>query len=260
MPSDKVFGVDRYELTARLRPAFLALLPAIALALVWIPAAWTIWGGVIGLLVTCGVTMMLSRFSRHRGRRVEAKYCDRLGSAVSMMALRHRDELIDPVTKRRYHEFLQRAGHEIPTITLETATPGIADTHYRGCVTWLLETTRDTKTYGLIFEENIDYGFRRNAFGLKVVAVPIAIFCAIGNVAITYATWTGFDATAWKAIGVGLVCLVALTMWTFVVNLRFVEDAARSYAVRLLAACDKLKAVRSPKAPRRRSTLAKVGN
>ena len=258
MPSDKVFGVDRYELTARLRPAFLALLPAITLALVWIPAAWTIWGGVVSLLVTCGVTVMLSRFARYRGRRIEAKYKDQLGTAVSMMALRHRDRLIDPVTKRRYHEVLRRAGHDLPTASMETATPDVADTHYRGCVTWLLEKTRDTKSYGLIFEENIDYGFRRNALGLKAAAVPIALTCAIANGVIAYSSWNGFDTRAWKAAGVGVVCFTALIMWIFVVKLAFVEDAARSYAVRLLAACDKLDVEKSAKRTRPRAASMKV--
>lgn len=240
MPSDKLFGVDRYELTARLRPAFLALLPAIAVGLVWIPAAWTVWGGVVSLLVTCGVTVMLSRFARYRGRGIEAKYHDRLGSAVSMTALRHRDSLIDIVTKQRYHEALRSVGHLIPNAADEATRPDEADGYYRGCVTWLLAKTRDSRTFPLILEENIDYGFRRNALGLKAVAIPIAVLSAVANALIAYANWAGFDTNAWKASAVMLVCLLALTMWVFVVRLAFVEDAARSFAVRLLAACDQL--------------------
>jgi len=235
-----VFGVDRYELTARLRPAFLALLPAITLGLVWIPAAWTAWGGVVSLLVTCGVTVMLSRFARYRGRQLEAKYKERLGGTVSMMALRHRDELIDPVTKRRYHEALRGFGHRIPTAADEAARPDEADGHYRGSVTWLLAKTRAPKTFPLILEENIDYGFRRNALGLKPVAIPVALLCAVANAMIAYANWTGIDAKAWKALAVMLICLLALGMWIFVVRLVFVEDAARTFAIRLLAACDDL--------------------
>lgn len=240
MLSDRIFGVDRYELTARLRPAFFALLPIIAVGLVWIPAAWTVWGGIVGLLVTCGVTVMFSRLARYRGRRIEEKYKDRLGRAVSMMALRHRDELIDPATKRRYHEALRRAGHDVPTTAFEATTPDHADDLYRGCVSWLLEKTRDTKAFPLILEENIDYGFRRNALSLKPVAVPIALLCAVVNGGIAYANWPAGDATAWKPLAVALTCLVALAVWVFIVRLAFVEDAARSFAIRLLAACDQI--------------------
>jgi hypothetical protein len=126
-------------------------------------------------------------------------------------------------------------------------TPVRADEKYSAGTRWLLEQTRDTKKFNLIFSENIEYGYRRNALGLKPIVVPICV-CSI--------LWTfiaehvigpsGFDGRAFFNLPVGAISSIALSVallavWTFFFTKDTVRRAAFTYAETLLQACWTLK-------------------
>ena len=246
----KFFGVDRYELNARLRPALFTALPVLVVAATWLPEVWTFLGGLTSLAVTCGVTMLMSRIARYRGRQLQARFDSSMGSFSTAAMLSHRDTRLDAATKARYHSFLRTAGHEMPSAADEASDRAKAGQCYRGCVTWLLEQTRDKKKFALLADENIDYGYRRNLFGLKPVAIPVLMLCLLGD---AWAVWSHqLDVTAATTLSKGgaiAVCLLfALLAWLFIVTRKFVEDASDAYAIRLLAACDSLPKRKAQKA------------
>jgi len=55
--------------------------------------------------------------------------------------------------------------HPMPMIDDERSEPESADHVYDSSTAFLLEKTRDKKAFPLIFEENCNYGFRRNLWG-----------------------------------------------------------------------------------------------
>jgi len=234
----KGLGLDRYDLTARLRPALFVVLPVLLLAMFWLPGLWTFIGGTVSLLTTCGLTFLLAQIARYMGRRAEKKLGDRVGAPNSARILSHADARIDAESKQRFHALLRARGRNVPSPSEEAADPTEALQRFAGCVTWLISHTRDEKRFDLLFNENIAYGFRRNLYGLKWVAVGVLIFSLAGNVAATILNWSGFGETLWQAAALGAGYLAALAIWAWVVTPSFVEDASDAYAMRLMAACD----------------------
>ena len=162
--------------------------------------------------------------------------------------LRHRDSRLDPSTKERYRAFL---GRTVPGLTLvspdeERRSPEEADHGYESANSWLLAQTRDRERFGLLFRENINYGFRRNvwalrpwAFALEAVAITVLVGVA------AFGSWTGELATTIQASGMEWQTSVVLTVlhtliFAFMVRKGWVRLAAEAYAGRLLEACDVL--------------------
>ena len=83
----------------------------------------------------------------------------------------------NPVLVGRRHSSLQRALPDVhvPNEAEEVADPGTADNVYDTCVRWLLEQTRDQKKFVLLFDENCNYGFRRNLWGMKPAGVFLSV-------------------------------------------------------------------------------------
>lgn len=242
-----------YELTARLRPALLTVLPGFILAAVWLPEVWTMLGGLSTLLGVCGVTYLLAQLARHRGKKLEARFVE-VGPELTKTLLRHADEQIDPLTKRRYHTLLTvQHGLEIPSPDEEAADVHAADLRYGACVTYLREATRDERKFKLLLQENTAYGFRRNLLALKPIAVPLLIVALVVNAAAIAFHWGSLSTKTTTAMVVELALVGALAMWIFVVTREFLAAASLAYGRRLLAACDQL-AAKPAKASR-----AKVG-
>lgn len=231
-------GLDRYERQARLKPALLALLPALVTVAVWQPRVWTALSGLASLLVGCGLTFMMAKVARYRGRVVERELIARHGGRMTEAFLRHRDTSLSSTTKARYHAFLRNRGFRMPTPTEEMAALHDADSHYRAGVDWLLEATRDEKAYPLVKDELIDYGFRRNLLGLKPIGISIAAVVLLIHLWLAATHFDGDETRFWTATAVAVAMTGVLSAWTFVVRMPFVEDASHSYATRLLAACD----------------------
>lgn len=231
-------GLDRYERQARLKPALLALLPALVTLAVWQPRVWTVLSGLVSLLAGCGLTFLMAKVARYRGQIVQHALVTRYCGRMTEVFLRHRDPSLGSATKARYHAFLTSRGLPMPTPDEERTAPRDADSHYRAAVDWLLEVTRNEKDYPLVKDELIDYGFRRNLLGLKSVGILVAAGVLVVHLWLAVANFGGDENRFWTATAVAVAMAGVLSAWTFVVRMAFVEDASRSYAVRLLAACD----------------------
>ncbi len=235
------FAFDRYTLEARLKPGLLMVLPALVTVALWLPDVWTFLGGLTAVCSTCGLTLLLAELARYQGRGVERRMIAANGGKFTTFFLRHRDTTISSSTKKAYHAFLKRnAKREMPSAEAEKANSIAADDQYRGAVEWLLESTRSEKRFPLVRAENISYGFRRNLLGLKIPAMLLLIFCLIADVCLTVRSLHGEGKLFAAGCVLAGVMSVAGLVWLFVVTMDFVEDAGRSYALRLLAQCDVL--------------------
>lgn len=234
--------VDSYSRRARLRPALLALFPALVTIAALFPKVYANAGAVVAsLAATCGVLALLAHGARYLGRKKEIELYAQWGGIPTTAWLRHRDDNLDPATKKRYHAFLSKhvPNLKLPTAKQEAADPDAADAAYRSATKWLLEHTRDKKKFSLLFEENVSYGFQRNTLGLKPIGLAVSIG-SLGLTALVIRQRYGdaldqVDGGAWLSL---VVSAAAAIGWVTIVSPNWVRDAANAYARALLAACE----------------------
>src|ERR1700730_7283854 len=65
--------LDPYSRQARLQPALIVVVPAAILIVVWFQALWSVWGLVLTVASSCGITLLLSQIARDRGKRLESE-------------------------------------------------------------------------------------------------------------------------------------------------------------------------------------------
>jgi len=177
---------DSYLRRARFYPAVIAAAPAFALAAILV--SWNSIG-LSNAIATAAMAILLAVMSdvaRRRGRAVEPDIIRRMGGSPSIVMMRYADDTFDSSYKSAIHNFIgSRISAPPPTPESETTDPIEADRFYSRSCDWLREHTRDIKKYGILFEENVTYGFRRNLLGLKwpalVLNITIVVFCLFSN-------------------------------------------------------------------------------
>ena len=126
-----------------------------------------------------------------------------------------------------------------------------ADEVYQSGVRWLLNHTRpeDNKKFDLIFKENVAYGFRRNALGVKAFGLVISVgsflwvlvvegvFFNLNHRIIDVTAFSGMPEPATASLIVSVVLIVS---WLSFFTKSSVHTVAFTYAETLLRACDTL--------------------
>lgn len=134
---------------------------------------------------------------------------------------------------------------KLPTAEEEANNPAAADEAYEAASAWLLANTRDAGAFRLIFEENMNYGFRRNYWALKPIAVLVDVVLILLLSILFVEDWKGdfmttlqrFDALFWAAVAASTLHL-ATTL--YFATQAWVRVVAEEYARQLLAASDVL--------------------
>ncbi len=236
-----------YERRARLYPALLALLPILGITFAFYGMAGALQQSLAALATTFGGLYLLINIGRERGKRIEADLFRRWGGTPTTQLQRYRDQRIDIITKQARHVFLAgKLGVTAPSATTEAADPRAADEFYAAGTRWLIEHTRDTVRFSLIFEENMSYGYRRNALGLKPFAIAVCFFSVLWVlVSQKLLGLHGIDANAITRITHGAKLSLALSLgtlaiWIFFFTRQTTKTAAFAYADMLLRACSVL--------------------
>jgi hypothetical protein len=157
-----------------------------------------------------------------------------LGGLPSEIYLRHRDDHLAAPTKAKYHAILKKKKQRIPTEAEELANPVEADQMYRAAVEWLLEKTRGQK-FGMLLDENIDYGFRRNLLALKGPAIAILLSVLVANATLIILSRSPWSAQCTAGVALEIALLGLGWIWLSIIKQPFVDDASDSYSRRLLA-------------------------
>ncbi|POD70906.1 hypothetical protein BKM17_23715 [Pseudomonas syringae group genomosp. 3] len=242
---------DPYDRQARLAPALLSISPVTVMAVALYGDKLGIVSFIISLLTACGLLFFLSDFARGRGKAKEKALWQKWGGAPSTLVLRHRDNTtFEPGLVENYHAKLSMLmDKHFPSALEELDDPKTADALYASACGMLRDSTRDHKTYGLLFRDNISYGFRRNAFGLRKIAITLCVGSLVW-VAIRQglSIWVTRLQTATNpesfftlnevtAIGASLVMLL---VWSFYITEASVKEAAFCYAKTLILASETL--------------------
>lgn len=238
---------DPYERKARLWPALLALCPIIITLELVCGKTMSVLTNTVMLVTSCGGLYLLTNICRERGKLLEPKLYEAWGGKPTTQLLRHRNSTIEEVTKKRYHSFLvNKINVPFPNAEQESADPTSADEVYQSAVRWLLNQTRDTKQFSLLFKENITYGFRRNALGLKPLGIGISLISILW-VLLSYGVITGtkyfINIAALKTLPETAVVslsssILMLLLWTLFFTRDSARTAAFTYAETLLRSCD----------------------
>src|SRR5258708_22128314 len=139
----KATALDEYSRNARLKPAFLVILPVGMLVSVVGLSVSVMLAAFSGPLATVGLTFLLAQIGRDFGKRKESHLYSLWTGKPSVAKMRHRDTTINIHTRERYH---QKAAHllalPIPTAPSEQNDPRSADDIYEPYSNPLLERAR----------------------------------------------------------------------------------------------------------------------
>lgn len=234
--------LDEYSRNARLKPAFLVWIPLTFVAAFFSSEVSAKLSVLFGSLTALGLPLLLTHVGRDYGKKKEPRLYALWGGKPSVAMLRHAARLINEHTKARYHAkaTLLMPTLGFPTWEDERQNPGLADTKYEAFCNFLIQKTRKRDEFPLLFQENVNYGFRRNLWGMKPLALSLA-----------FATWGLFGALAIYTIRAGsspsllLMVIIALDttllfFWCVVVTPSWVKIAGNAYAERLLEAIETL--------------------
>jgi hypothetical protein len=245
--------LDTYTIRARLVPAILAAMPALALIAAIVPWKELSFSHALGSLGLVAVLWLFSDRARRKGKEIEPLLFTKMGGMPSTAMLRHSDRTFDADTKKRLHGFLAAKLKEpAPSAEQEAEDPKKADAYYERAGTWLREHTRDTKKFNVLFDENMTYGARRNQLGLKGYALGLNIAVVILCVAtmllgVPLPVEGSINARMSFVLVVALIHAAAILVF---VNEEGAMQAARLYGRQLLFSCEALAAEPKPPTPR----------
>lgn len=231
---------DQYTFKARLLPTYLVILPLVIMFFAIFPQSQNLLSILGGVFVSFGLTALLAQAGRDAGKRSEPGLFAQWGGIPTDLMLSHVHSGLEKMSLARYHKKLESliAGIKIPTAHEENFNPESAMQTYSSCVKYLRENTRNKNKFGLVFSENVNYGFRRNLWGMKPAGIFTSIIGLLGC-AIVFAVGivanNNFLPT--PLIG-GLVCSMMLTFWIFRISPEWVKIAADAYAERLICSLD----------------------
>jgi hypothetical protein len=231
---------DAYNLSARVFPALIAGLPTLALLFVLVP--WDHLGLPHLTASVMGVILLFAfaDVARRTGRRVEAK----LGTRATPEQWHRGNPDIAEAAKDRYRNFIaEKLKLRAPSADDERAEPGRSNDFYLSAGNWLREHTRDTRTYGILFGENITYGFRRNLLGLKPIALIFNVLVLGVSLAVLLYHLPYF--TTLPQIDEKMVIIIAAVIMhsaymLFAVSANSVCEASRAYGRQLILSCETL--------------------
>lgn len=196
------------------------------------------------MIITGSLTYLLSHIGRDKGKRKEPKLWKSWGGAPSIQIMRYRNNEISTLTKDRYFSKLNTlcAVPSVPNLLTEQSDPDKADEIYAFWGSYLRNNSRDKDKFNLVYTENTNYGFRRNLWGMKSLAITWITILMLLNYFHFVLAEEHFDFLFFpEAFAINfLILLVSLAFWIFYVNKEWVKTMAFAYAHRLIEVTDKL--------------------
>lgn len=244
-----ITGIDAYTLQTRVAPSLLVLVPVfLFLACLFSVSLLDIssWATAVGAL---GLTVLLAQLGRDLGLRSQAHLWTEWGGAPTNLLLSLTRSDLEKVTTERFRANIQTLFPDLnlPDTILEKTNWPAANEVYTSCIRRLRELTRDKIKFPLIAAENINYGFRRNVYGLRWIGFGLSIIssCAIASLhgdfsaSLELSRVNIFIYSMPKELIISIAGCWSMTLfWILIVRQRWVRRVADAYAERLLGAMD----------------------
>ena len=241
--------MDQYTLRSRVLPSLWVMLPLGVLLFMWMPSDSLPAGSLIGIIGTGGGVALLAQVGRDEGKKKEPALWESWGGPPTTRLLRFRESPNRVVLDQWRAKLEKLMGGLLPSEEEEAEDPAGADQQYEAAVGFLREATRDASKFPLVFAENVNYGFRRNLWGLKPYALVVALLSTIGSWGVFLSsvglppTESWLDNVLRDPDGITITRIVGLILhmavivvWLRVITPQWVRTAAEAYAQRLLGA------------------------
>jgi len=237
--------MNTYSLKARIYPVILSLLPILIIGILFSIEFQNYYQSIGSLGLSTVLFFLFSQLGRDRGKKKEKQLWKEWQGSPTTQLFRFSNDTIDPTTKKAYHDKMNSfvLSSIIPSIKEEEKSPETCDQIYKSWTKFLISKTRDTSKFNLLFSENINYGFRRNAYGLKPFAIIVILLLYFAIWASNYLTNDGFNFTDKSTLVSQFILIIPLIFWVFVVNKEWIKIPAFAYAERLLETINEIKNV-----------------
>jgi hypothetical protein len=235
---------DIYSMKARVYPVAILFFPLVIPGFFYSLYFQTLLHFVVSIGFVGGLIYLLSQLGRDQGKIKEESLWKSWGGAPTTQILTGNNRVIDTYTKLRYiRRLLELCPVNSPAVGNRNQIPEYDSEVYRAWTRFLISKTRDTKEFNLLFKENTSYGFRRNLWALKPIALSLlgVLFCvnyAASARGVASLSPVEFPVEFWYS-SFGLI--LVLLFWMFVVTRKWVKIPAVSYALRLCESLDQLK-------------------
>lgn len=235
--------LDAYTVRARLVPGLLTVLPAAVTVYAWEPGNTLDWNGLGALLTGLGGTYLLSFIARDRGKAAEARLYRKWGGRPTELALMHSGNM-HPTLRVRRHAAIRKLYPDvaIPTAAEETGDRDAAYAQFNAIVVLLLGHAKDKTKYPLVFEENCNYGFRRNMYGMRLIGLSIASICGAALGVSIYGLMSAHEVVPVIVWVFEVANVVMILIWVFWVKEAAVRRGSDVYADRFFEMLDMLSA------------------
>jgi len=143
---------------------------------------------------------------------------------------------LDSITKARYHKQLSTLvkGANAPLAADEEADPRAADAIYTAWSHFLRANVRDNPNIApLLLKENINYGYRRNVWGMRPMGIILCAACVITTGGRLWFIYKGTNQISEHLVGAFIVSFFFLGLWVFRFTDEWVRVPADAYAERL---------------------------
>jgi len=230
---------DTYTQRARLYPAFLSVLPLFFTAIACYPKDYFTLSVFLGVLNLGGGTFLFAQIGRSLSKSKEDKLFKSWGGKPTTRQLRHINTTNKILLERRHKKLQQLITDiQIPTLEEEQMDPQRADEIYEACTKFLINKTRKIDEFPLVFQENCNYGYHRNLWGLKPIGLTLSSLGLF--ITLSYIIFVSKESTSPLTITGGIANLLSLLAWIFIVTPNWVRTVAEAYAERLLDTCENL--------------------
>ena len=235
---------ESYERKARLYPALILIAPCVITAVAIMSAKLSALQSLATTLVGCGGAFLLTQLARDAGKHGEPALFQTWCGSPSVTIFRHRNPRLDFITKGRYHKKLSTfvKGAKAPTVEEEQADPAAADQVYTAWSHYLRANTRDTKKHSLLYQENVNYGYRRNVWGLRPIGIIVSALCCVISGLRLWFVYRSTGAFGQELAGSVFFALLFLALWILRFTSNWVRVPADAYAERLAETIETLDA------------------
>jgi len=237
----EIKALDSYTVKARYYPTMIVVAPMCLVVLSLASGQLDLLKSIgVGIVSGLGLVFVMDQVGRDSGRNKQSHLFRQWGGVPTTVLLRHQDHTIGGPTKERYHCILSKLlpDLDIPSAQQEMENQSRADEVYASCTEFLKEATRDSAKFPLIFQENSNYGFRRNLWVMKAGGLVVsAIGTVICGAICVYRLRQPSEMWLVPAVS-ALLSVLLLYLWACRFTPSWVRMTAFAYARQLLAACD----------------------
>lgn len=235
---------DPYSIRARLLPALILCIPLGFAVGSWLPLDEPTWGLLSSSVVAVACSAILSEFVRDRGKMIEKELFSAWSHKPTTLMLSYAHTSLNHDTLHRYHDKLRSLlpALQLPNSQVEEAenmTSSIGA--YESATDFLRERTRDKSRFPLVFAENVQYGFRRNLFGVRALASLFCIAAILSNDArLGLPLWFPDVEISWLSASYLAASILLLLYFLYKLTEGWVRVVGDEYARQLLSSLDQL--------------------